>query len=252
MVYRFDFGKAEIPHPDKAYKGGEDACYAGDNIIVVADGVGGWAERGVDAGLYSKRLCQLVRDNFYSKPYFYVTNPRQLLIDSVASNAEVGTATITVLTLEPSTGLLHAAYLGDSVFASFRATPYHGYVEDFVAQEQQRVFNQPYQVGTNGDRPEQCLVGVRQAQVHDVIVVGSDGLWDNLHRNELTMHINQYWNNTQLMASSIAKSSYGYSLNGSYRSPFFEKALRAGLNAPCQGKSDDITVVAARVVYEHL
>ena len=31
------------PHPDKVYKGGEDAYYASDNLFIVADGVGGWA-----------------------------------------------------------------------------------------------------------------------------------------------------------------------------------------------------------------
>lgn len=46
-----------IPHPEKAYKGGEDALFVSDNLIVVADGVGGWADQGVDPGLYSKKLC---------------------------------------------------------------------------------------------------------------------------------------------------------------------------------------------------
>lgn len=32
-----------IPHPDKIDKGGEDAYYISDNIIAVADGVGGWS-----------------------------------------------------------------------------------------------------------------------------------------------------------------------------------------------------------------
>jgi protein phosphatase PTC7 len=129
MRFRFEFGESKIPHPEKAYKGGEDACFADDNIIVVADGVGGWADRGVDPSLYSNKLCQLIRDNFYRNPYFYIADPRQLLVDSVAANVEVGSATVTVLTLEPTTGILRSAYLGDSVFSIYRATPYHGYIE---------------------------------------------------------------------------------------------------------------------------
>jgi hypothetical protein len=43
-------------------------------------------------------------------------------------NNEVGTATVTVITLDPNTGTLRSAYLGDSVFAIFRATPCNGYV----------------------------------------------------------------------------------------------------------------------------
>lgn len=45
-----------IPHPKKAYKGGEDAFYADERLLAVADGVGGWADVGVDPGLYSKQL----------------------------------------------------------------------------------------------------------------------------------------------------------------------------------------------------
>ena len=45
-----------IPHPDKVAKGGEDAYYTNDHFLAVADGVGGWNDRGVDPGLYSKKL----------------------------------------------------------------------------------------------------------------------------------------------------------------------------------------------------
>lgn len=33
-----------IPHPTKVKKGGEDAQFATEKILVVADGVGGWAD----------------------------------------------------------------------------------------------------------------------------------------------------------------------------------------------------------------
>jgi serine/threonine protein phosphatase PrpC len=85
-----------------------------------------------------------------------------------------------------------------------------------------------------------------------MIVVGSDGLWDNLHHNELGLHVNQYWSNPKHLASSIANACFSYSLNSSYRSPFYEKAQRVGLSYPCTGKSDDITVVVARVVFDYL
>ena len=43
-----------IPHDDKVYKGGEDALTCCPTMICMADGVGGWANRGVDPGLFSK------------------------------------------------------------------------------------------------------------------------------------------------------------------------------------------------------
>jgi protein phosphatase PTC7 len=47
------------PHHQKKHKGGEDACALADNMLAVADGVGGWAESGIDPAIYSKRLCSL-------------------------------------------------------------------------------------------------------------------------------------------------------------------------------------------------
>lgn len=46
-----------IPHPDKVERGGEDAYFAGQSLLVVADGVGGWNAQGVDPSQYSRFLC---------------------------------------------------------------------------------------------------------------------------------------------------------------------------------------------------
>lgn len=53
-----------IPHDDKRYKGGEDAYTTSPKLIAVADGVGGWADRGVDPGLFSKQLCKDIQAIF--------------------------------------------------------------------------------------------------------------------------------------------------------------------------------------------
>jgi protein phosphatase PTC7 len=47
------------PHYAKRAKGGEDAACFSKNILCVADGVGGWAESGIDPAIYSKRLCSM-------------------------------------------------------------------------------------------------------------------------------------------------------------------------------------------------
>jgi protein phosphatase PTC7 len=55
----FTTGVCMIPHPDKAYKGGEDAFSGSQDacMFCLADGVGGWASKGIDPGLYSRELC---------------------------------------------------------------------------------------------------------------------------------------------------------------------------------------------------
>lgn len=57
---RLDSAVVMIPHPQKADRGGEDAFFISDSgmAVGVADGVGGWAEVGVDPGLYSRELME--------------------------------------------------------------------------------------------------------------------------------------------------------------------------------------------------
>lgn len=51
-------GSCYLPHPEKEATGGEDAHFIceEEQAIGVADGVGGWAEVGVNAGLFSREL----------------------------------------------------------------------------------------------------------------------------------------------------------------------------------------------------
>ncbi len=51
-----------IPHMEKRDKGGEDAQFSNKNLLVVADGVGGWANQGIDSGLFSKELVSHIGD----------------------------------------------------------------------------------------------------------------------------------------------------------------------------------------------
>lgn len=49
---------SNIPHHEKAYRGGEDAWICTDSLIAVADGVGGWNRKGVDPGIFARELCR--------------------------------------------------------------------------------------------------------------------------------------------------------------------------------------------------
>lgn len=78
-----------IPHPHKKDNGGEDAfVVVGNMAIGVADGVGEWRLRGVDAGLYSRSVMEYCRQELdkhvgQSSPYESVDSrnaaPSQLL-----------------------------------------------------------------------------------------------------------------------------------------------------------------------------
>ena len=53
-----------IPHDDKKHRMGEDAALASNNLLVVADGVGGWVRSGIDPGFYSRHLVEGIHSQF--------------------------------------------------------------------------------------------------------------------------------------------------------------------------------------------
>ena len=95
---KFNAGVHMNPHPDKLEKGGEDAFSISKDgtLLSVADGVGGWANSGVDPALYSKRLCSIIDDlhKKHENEEKYKGLPRDILIDAVGINNELGSCTV--------------------------------------------------------------------------------------------------------------------------------------------------------------
>ena len=57
-----------IPHDDKIHRGGEDSADSTDTVLAVADGVGGWATKGINPGLFSAELTRSVIGNSIEFP----------------------------------------------------------------------------------------------------------------------------------------------------------------------------------------
>lgn len=55
-------------------------------MLVVADGVGGWADSGIDPGLYSKRLIKIMEELFNKDQPKYISNPKDLVNEAVNLN----------------------------------------------------------------------------------------------------------------------------------------------------------------------
>jgi serine/threonine protein phosphatase PrpC len=74
--YQFKLAFASAPHPHKVWKGGEDALFVSKNIILIADGVGGWAKMGIDSGVYARRLVASVKELiFKEKEMHFIEHP---------------------------------------------------------------------------------------------------------------------------------------------------------------------------------
>ena len=113
------------PHFAKRFKGGEDAACINDRLICVADGVGGWAESGIDPALYSKRLCSIIDVLFRSGDERYLVSPKQLLVDAVKKNDEIGSCTCCLIVLDEKAKIIQSCNLGDSGYMILRGEAMH-------------------------------------------------------------------------------------------------------------------------------
>jgi protein phosphatase PTC7 len=241
-----DVGAKQIPHPSKQKNGGEDAYFVFSSntfsAIGVADGVGGWASRGVDSGVYSRLLLSTVYDFFHTwNGLDAVIAPVEALTIAQNETKVLGSCTATVLVLQGRK--LFSANLGDSGFMLVRK----GDVV-FASPPQQHSFNYPFQLSDGGkDRPLHADRGQHSVEIGDVLVVGSDGLFDNLFTPQILDVLNST-SNTASAASKLAELAHAKGGDSAWRSPFSVEAEKAGYARELGGKMDDITVLVAEVV----
>ncbi|XP_059298066.1 probable protein phosphatase 2C 1 [Lycium ferocissimum] len=101
-----------IPHPNKVEKGGEDAFFVSSNhgeVIGVADGVSGWAEKNVDPAFFSRELVSNVSSLLGNEEVN--CDPRILIKGAHAATSSIGSATVIVSISE--NGILRIASVGD-------------------------------------------------------------------------------------------------------------------------------------------
>ncbi|KAL6764776.1 serine/threonine protein phosphatase [Haematococcus lacustris] len=269
-----------LPHPDKVSYGGEDACFISDiggGALGVADGVGGWQESGVNPADYSRMFMKLACAYLEGKDIFEndgrarspsLVDPRGAL-HSAHSNTKVpGSATACVMQLDQNRGTLEAANLGDSGFVVIR----QGKV---IAKSRplQHYFDCPLQFGAfpeyveatdTADMAEMYSIPL---SVGDVVVAGSDGLWDNAFESEIISNAPVDSEDVQRAADSIAVLARQHASDDDFPSPYTREALSQGIDLPwweklvgasfksgrlqlkqlTGGKMDDITVLVALV-----
>ena len=176
----FQCGVHVNPHPAKVHKGGEDAYSISSDkqVLSVADGVGGWAEQGVDPAKYSKTLCRLIHSIREQKRF--VGQPIHLLSEAASQNNEIGSATCLVLEVDAEKPNVKSANLGDSGYIWLRKRGLDLMILH-QSEPQQHSFNFPFQLGTSGDDPMDANTETHVVEDNDIFILGTDGLWDNLY-----------------------------------------------------------------------
>lgn len=173
-----------IPHPEKADKGGEDAYFIQAHALGVFDGVGGWSSIGIDPGLYSKQLAHLTSTYIARDGPASATDALRTATDN---NRAIGSSTACVVGLDAER--LVGVNLGDSGLLVIR----RGAVV-YRTSEQQHYFNCPYQIGT--DSLDTVDVGAPidfSLQDGDCLVMGTDGLWDNVFTDRIVEIVSQHY-----------------------------------------------------------
>ncbi|CAN1219249.1 Probable protein phosphatase 2C 26 [Linum perenne] len=248
----FCVGTHLIPHPSKVEKGGEDAFFISSyngGVCAIADGVSGWAKKNVDPSLFSRELMAnascLVQDEEVN------CDPRVLIRKAHAATSSIGSATVIVAMLERN-GTLKVANVGDCGLKLIR-----GGQIIFSTSPQEHYFDCPYQLSseTIGQTYLDAMISNVEVMEGDTIVMGSDGLFDNVFDHEIVSTIAQHKN--------VNDTAKVHSLDSSYESPYALEARSKGIEVPmwkkilgmkltgAGGKLDDITVIVGQVVKVH-
>jgi protein phosphatase PTC7 len=235
-----------IPHPEKAYRGGEDSYFISQkhNVIGVADGVGGWASiPGADSSYWSRTIMN--RSLAFSSAH----SPREILIRATANFTSPikGSTTASIASL---TGNAIESYIvGDSGLAVFR----DGRLIKRAA-ETTLGFNFPCQIGSHGvgEAREGATTRI-EVLPGDVVVLASDGLGDNVTEDEigerlvdLQRTVAQREQFVTSAAETLTVKANLYGADQERQSPFEIHARESGVNFT-GGKLDDVTVVVALV-----
>lgn len=238
-------GACYLPHPDKEATGGEDAHFicTDEQAIGVADGVGGWAQMGVNAGDYARELMSHSVAAIQEEPRGSIDLAR-VLEKAYSSTKARGSSTACLLALSDQG--LHAVNLGDSGFLVVRDG-----CTILRSPVQQHDFNLTFQLESGGgsDLPSSAQVFNVQVAPGDVIIAGTDGLFDNLYNNEVTavvVHAVRAGLGPQVTAQKIAALARQRAQDTHRQTPFSTAAQDAGFRY-YGGKLDDITVVVSYV-----
>ncbi|KAJ3098869.1 hypothetical protein HDU97_003682 [Phlyctochytrium planicorne] len=244
---------------------GEDAYFIRHDSMGVADGVGGWSQsqmKGANPALYSRKIMHYATEllesfddtSNYDNDY-YKLDPINILMQAydktmrdAAVEGLVGSTTAMLVLLRDDE--LRIANLGDCGLMIIRSNEII-----FRSEEQQHSFNFPYQLGTNSkDHPSTAQRYIVNIAEGDIVVMGSDGIFDNVFDEEILEIVksvvkggNPAYSDPQLIADALLERARDVSEdNRTLSSPFQTRAIQEGLYYQ-GGKMDDVTVLATVV-----
>ncbi len=224
---------------------GDDAFFVlpSKNAAGVADGTGYWRNKGITSGPYTRSM--MINTRNYMEDNFNPYDALEAAFQSWAVQNNYGSMTFCIGQVIDNR--LYVVQLGDCGVLVIR----QGAV-GYRSIEQEHTFNSPYQLGSGNDDLEDAWRYHIDLESGDVVIFGSDGLFNNLYDNIILEVINQFDTDEYpaVIALTLAETAYELSVQQNYWSPFAQRKYEAGLinkdERQTGGKPDDIAVVVGK------
>lgn len=172
----------------------EDAFFIADKDFGLFDGVTG-SRKASGQDLYSVQLCRqtqaMIESQRSRRGKVQVDYALEFAVGSLVDTMAVGSTTACVVTIdsqsEPGLTLLRGVNVGDSGLTLCRRPPAGGPLAVvYKTNPQMHYFNCPFQLGgSSPDTPDQCVRIACPLAPGDVLVIASDGLYDNIFDEQI-------------------------------------------------------------------
>ncbi|EFA85068.1 protein phosphatase 2C-related protein [Heterostelium album PN500] len=195
--------------------------------VGVADGVGSWRSVGVDPGEYSRSLMKHANNLSNSINYL---KPFDLIEQAYNQTQNIqGSSTVCILKLI-GTRMYHGL-VGDSSFLIIRKDQIL-----YRSKEQTHKPNHPFQLGQGStDRPTSGDYNEHNVQENDIVVIGTDGFFDNVFDEEVLEAIRKV-ESVETFFKLLMDIARSKSVDPNSNTPHGVRNQHRG------GKQDDITV----------
>lgn len=98
-----------------------------ENLLAVADGVGGWASKGIDPGIFARELCGHVLHLFTEQRskgvHISQISLLDILSEGLSRTKAIGSSTFCMASLDEDGDKVNALNLGDSGYIILRPDP---------------------------------------------------------------------------------------------------------------------------------
>ena len=224
-----------------------------ESRLCITDGASAWKDL-IDPYKHSKVLMESIIKTYVGNEKKYCDDLQGLLKDCELQFKEFGGSCCLVLALddmESNDSNLFSYVVGDCGYILFRKNEGRKLEIIHKRKEKTKVFNKSHQIGYDADFSSFGAANQHIIQENDLIISGSDGLFDNLYEWDIINCLKPFIEShdkildLELVAEIIGNLAIKRSKELSYNSPFAKNAYDFYVDY-IGGKLDDITVIVSQ------